>query len=162
MSTEIRSGLMIVIAPIQAPAMQTTGVQIVPQLRGAGPVRGQDQSAAEISVTGLEAAAVTVSVTGQEPGEAAGVRLIVREPAAAVSIRVIVREAGKEVPVPAIASEVPVDHLAAISAVRQHPGIVSVAGPAVPLCRAVREAHPVVAAAARVAVAVVSRDAKNV
>ena len=125
--------------------MPTTGVPTVPLVGEAGPVPGQGQSAAGISVTGREAAQVTVSVIGQE---AAG----------AVSVRLIVREAGKEGPVPAIASEVPADHSAAISAARIHQGIVSVVRPAVPICREVRGAHPVAAAAAQVAAVVVSRD----
>ncbi len=125
--------------------MQTTGVPTVPLIGEAGPVPSQAQSAAGISVTGREAAPVTVSVTG-------------RETAGAVSVRAIVREAGKEVPVPAIASEVPADHSAAISAARIHQGIVSVVRPAVPICREVRGAHPVAAAAAQVAAVVVSRD----
>ena len=125
--------------------MQTTGVPTVPLVGEAGPVPSQGQSAAGISVTGRKAAQVTVSVTGQET-------------AGAVLVRLIVRETSKEEPVPAIASEVPADHSAAISAARIHQGIASVVRPAVPICRAVREAHPVVAAAAQVAAAAVSRD----
>ncbi len=125
--------------------MQTTGVPAVPLIGEAGPVPGRGQSAAGISVTGREAAQVTVSVTGQET-------------AGAVLVRLIVRETGKEVPVPAIASEVPADHSAAISAARIHQGIVSVVRPAVPICREVRGAHPVAAAAAQAAAVVVSRD----
>ena len=107
----------------------------------------QGQSAAGISVTGREAAPVTVSATGQEP-------------AGAVPVRLIVREAGKEVPLPAIANEVPPDHLAATSAARIPQEIVSVVCPAVPICRGVRGAHPGAAAAAQVAAAVVNRDDK--
>lgn len=125
--------------------MQTTGVPTVPLIGEAGPVPGQGQSAAGISVTGREAAPVAVSVTR-------------REPAGAVSVRLIVREAGKEVPVPAIASEVPADHSAATSAAQIPQEIVSVVCPAVPICREVREARPV--ADAQVAAAVVSRDDK--
>ena len=125
--------------------MPTTGVPAVPLIGEAGPVPGQGQSAAGISVTGRKAAQVTVSVTGQET-------------AGAVSVRLIVREAGKEVPVPAIASEVPADHSAAISAARIPQEIVSVVRPADPICREVRGAHPVAVAAAQVAAVVVSRD----
>ena len=125
--------------------MQTTGVPAGPLIGEAGPGPGQGQSAAGISVTGREAAPVTVSVTGQEAAEA-------------VLVRLIVLEAGKEGPVPAIASEAPADHSAAISAARIHQGTASVVCPAVPICREVRGAHPVAAAAAQVAAVVVSRD----
>ncbi len=125
--------------------MQTTGVPTVPLIGEAGRVPSQAQSAAGISVTGREAAPVAVSVTR-------------RETAGAVSVQVIVREACKAVPLPAIASEVPADHLAGTSAAQIPQGIVSVVRPAVPICREVRGAHPVAAAAAQVAAAVVSRD----
>ena len=146
-SERIPSGKIIVIGPIQAAAMQTTGVPAVPLVVEAGPVPGQGQSAAGISVPGREAAPVTVSVTGPEP-------------AAAVLARVIVREAGKEVQDSLIAREVPADHLAAISAVPLRQGTASAVRPAVPICRGVRGAHPVAVAAAQVAVVVVSRDDK--
>ena len=86
--------------------------------------------------------------------------VIGQEAAGAVLVRLIVLEAGKEGPVPAIASEVPADHSAAISAARIPQEIASVVCPAVPICREVREAHPVAAAAAQVAAVVVSRDDK--